>query len=336
MTVQPQNLGERCFAIVVLVSALVIFSSFLSSITATITALRQLDARSEGQFWLLRRYLRENHVPLLLAGSINRYLALAVRRQRLKVQAGQIEILQLLSHPLHSRLQKELFTASCHHPFFAAFNLRSGIAMSRMCCQAVRQEHYSQGDIVFNEAEVAQSMVFVCEGLLIYRPDDRCLKEQLKPTQWCSEAVIWIPWQHRGDLISRIETSIICLDAAKFTDVMKDRDDRDNSMPRRYACLFASCLTKLAADGHEISDLHPHVEQLDEVKQLLEMCQKSMSISTFGASSRSIKSSSALTASKSSKREFRDEMGTMTRSTIRRPTLDSTMCPRRCSSTVRS
>merc|ERR1712048_619307 len=45
MEVTPQNEGERVYATVVIVGALVAFSSFVSSITAAMTHIRKLNAQ---------------------------------------------------------------------------------------------------------------------------------------------------------------------------------------------------------------------------------------------------------------------------------------------------
>merc|ERR1712232_66922 len=47
MDVHPRNLSERMFSVVVLIFALCIFSSFVSSITAAMTYLRNLTAQQD-------------------------------------------------------------------------------------------------------------------------------------------------------------------------------------------------------------------------------------------------------------------------------------------------
>merc|ERR1712113_285246 len=79
MSVQPMNSVERIFAIVVLLFGLVLFSSFVSTITTSMTQLsRTMDDRSK-QFWLLRRYLKRHKVPKQLSFHVLRYIEYAVR-----------------------------------------------------------------------------------------------------------------------------------------------------------------------------------------------------------------------------------------------------------------
>merc|ERR1712118_43977 len=62
MQVTPTNSQEQSYAVFVLILALVIFGSFLSSITLAMTALRSVNARRADQFWLLRKYLRQHSI----------------------------------------------------------------------------------------------------------------------------------------------------------------------------------------------------------------------------------------------------------------------------------
>merc|ERR1719313_3303854 len=62
MEVYPHNSIERAFAVIVLLFALLFFSSFLSSITSCMTQLRQLNYATNHQFSLLRRFLKERNI----------------------------------------------------------------------------------------------------------------------------------------------------------------------------------------------------------------------------------------------------------------------------------
>merc|ERR1711937_819386 len=61
--VRPHNSLERFFSVVVLLFALIFFSSFLSSITAAMTQLRKLSSAKMQQFSVLRRFLKDRKVP---------------------------------------------------------------------------------------------------------------------------------------------------------------------------------------------------------------------------------------------------------------------------------
>eukprot|EP00438_Fugacium_kawagutii_P014074 Skav204181 [mRNA] locus=scaffold903:671647:679349:- [translate_table: standard] len=55
MEVSARNVPERMLSIAVLFFALITFSSFVGSITTSMTALRSMKADTKKQFWMLRR-----------------------------------------------------------------------------------------------------------------------------------------------------------------------------------------------------------------------------------------------------------------------------------------
>mmetsp|Transcript_73147 Transcript_73147/g.169636 ORF Transcript_73147/g.169636 Transcript_73147/m.169636 type:complete len:713 (+) Transcript_73147:91-2229(+) len=262
MSVQPVNMSERTFAVFVLVCALVIFSSFLSSITASITALRQLDARHEGQFWLLRKYLRQNHITPDLGARVTRYLQLAVSRQRLRVQEQQVDLLALLSEPLRMSLRKELFKQHCTHPFFEEIFTHGAVAMSKLCVAALDQELFSKGDVLFHEREVARRMFMVIEGRLIYLCNEvKRTPDILEPGDWCSEAALWLRWAHRWDMCAFSEATLFGINAESFRQTLT-QTPADAVLPRRYAHKFLGCFSKLVEVG-EASDIRPSREDVE-------------------------------------------------------------------------
>merc|ERR1719181_2010605 len=74
MEVYPENARERTFAIVVLVFALVTFSSFVSSITNAMTHLRNMNSEFEKQLLVFQRYLRYHRISTPLAVRMRRHL----------------------------------------------------------------------------------------------------------------------------------------------------------------------------------------------------------------------------------------------------------------------
>merc|ERR1719398_644230 len=100
MEVFPMNTTERMFSVVVLLFAMLSFSSFLSVLTASITELRNLHSDEARQFWLLRRYLRDWGVSRRLAFRIQRYLEYVYQKQRQRVQPKSVGLLPLLSDQL--------------------------------------------------------------------------------------------------------------------------------------------------------------------------------------------------------------------------------------------
>merc|ERR1711976_627070 len=74
MEVRPHNLGERVYSIIVLLFALITFSSFLGSITTAMTALRRRHSEQARQQSILRRYFTDNHISVELSQRIWKFI----------------------------------------------------------------------------------------------------------------------------------------------------------------------------------------------------------------------------------------------------------------------
>eukprot|EP00913_Durusdinium_trenchii_P014331 g13443.t2 len=74
MEVSARNVPERVLSIAVLFFALITFSSFVGSITTSMTALRSMRADTKKQFWMLRRYLGSKKIPYATRSRIIKFL----------------------------------------------------------------------------------------------------------------------------------------------------------------------------------------------------------------------------------------------------------------------
>merc|ERR1712050_445383 len=97
---------ERVYSIIVLVFALIVFSSFVSSITSAMNQLKQMGSDNRKQMWLLRRYLTQRHIPHMLATCIHRYVEYQEKRHTGFVQESQVKLLSCLSDRLRNELQR--------------------------------------------------------------------------------------------------------------------------------------------------------------------------------------------------------------------------------------
>merc|ERR1719420_2887739 len=86
MEVIPHNVGERFFSVGVLLFALIIFSSFVSSITAAMTRMRNLNSDNNNNLSKLRRYLRDHKVSAKLAIRIKRYVEHTIAETQQRIQ----------------------------------------------------------------------------------------------------------------------------------------------------------------------------------------------------------------------------------------------------------
>lgn len=228
MQVNPTNILERTFNVVMILLAMVSFSTFVSSITASMTRLRTLKGNEVAQHFLLRSYLNDNGISRGLSMRIVRYVNLAIEMHRKKIDRSRVELLKLLSGPLNIELQMELFRPHLVvHRTLQQYDTFGASAMCDVCFYAVHKSSLSKGDVLFDLGVEAQSMFFVASGALVYaRPrqannvrDGARKTARVQKDMWSCEGVLWMPWFHRGSMLAMIESDVVALNSAAFRKV---------------------------------------------------------------------------------------------------------------------
>lgn len=275
MEVYPHNSRERIFAVILLVFALLFFSSFLSSITAAMTQLRQLNYATNRQFSLLRRLLKERQVSQDLSARIRQYLEHRIKAERARVQEQDVGILALLSEPLHRDLQEQTHKPIlCKHPFFDQYCRVAPHAMRHLCQDALSMTFLSAGDTLFNENDKSEQMFFVVNGRLEHNwrhgsdlePTSRYLQEG----DWCDEACLWTQWVHTGNTWAVSDSNLLAVDAAKFISVTVQHTNVIQHTSK-YAQLFVEDLN---ASFWSLSGLSKSKEEVElMVKRVFESKQ---------------------------------------------------------------
>jgi len=290
MEITPTNTGERTFAVVVLLFAMVAFSSFVSILTASMAELRKISDDETRQFWLLRRYLRDWGVGRRTGRRIQKFLEYAYRKQRQRVQESDVGLLALLSEPLRVELKHETYSAVLvAHPFFCHCRERA-----KDLGRALRDMALAHGDVIFHCGEAAKRMIFVSSGAMDYVMGDEgddgdemtcpqapCVgkvvvalpyceveTEVVIEGEWVCEAALWTTWLHQGDLQARVDCQVITVDAQLFAEAVKHHTPMFMKV-RKYAMKFVAQLNKVCRDDltdlvHKIMSAQEIIDSLQE------------------------------------------------------------------------
>mmetsp|Transcript_61204 Transcript_61204/g.138386 ORF Transcript_61204/g.138386 Transcript_61204/m.138386 type:complete len:847 (-) Transcript_61204:258-2798(-) len=264
MEVVPENIYERWYSVLVLLFALCVFGSFVSSVTAAMTNLRKMTTWFDTQVWLLRKYFRERGISRTLSGRIQRYVTLRVEAQRARVQESSCELLKLITPALNNELRSELCTPHiCEHFLFDVINQRSEGLIRNLCLSAFTQVRLSRSDVIFNLGNKAQTMHFITFGVVSYRPAwDLGKSTHLTTGQWCCEPSLWMVWQHVGRAHANVESELLDLSAAKFRDVVVEHPSQVKFV-RSYGASFVRQLQAIHDKGGDISDLSIEADSAD-------------------------------------------------------------------------
>lgn len=254
--IQPQNVYERIYAIGVLLFGLVIFSSFIASMTQARMHMTRMMGKFERDHWLLREYCREHKISLQLQRRMKRYVDLVVLPARAKLSIEEVSFINKLSANLREELDVELFAAKlCTHDFFAYLLEYSPSVMNHICHRAIEVMPLAHGDIAFCGGHVAQAMIIVVSGRCAYVPM-KSQEAQVKVLkgQWTSEGAFWTNWTHQGQLQAAIESHSLRIDGGKFRKALLHGAMVMNRV-RKYGIAFCSHLNDLRRKKAALSDV---------------------------------------------------------------------------------
>ncbi|CAE8632466.1 unnamed protein product [Polarella glacialis] len=281
MEVVPINELERSFAVFVIVSAMVIFSSFISTITNAMTQLRNLNSERNAELVKLRCFFSDHKVSASLVARISSCIHQTNKLTGSRVHSEDVSILELLPVSLKCDLAEEVFAPTlCAHPFIFAWGEYYPRDSKRLFL-AARSSSLGAKHELFNTGQVAESMYFLSSGAMVYnRGGER--PARVSPEQWLAEPGLWIEWKHVGRASSTGKNcelvSLHCETAIRIL----SQDASAISGARRYAKTFAAYFDK---QSDQLSDVWGDIEVLEamvseafimHVKELLRHASDSM------------------------------------------------------------
>jgi len=257
MEVMPTNLGERIYSVCILVMAMVVFSSFISSITEATTHLRRMKGKQAAQYSELRQYFHENKVSMHLAVRIWRYLDHGVKIARRQRKLWRdVDMFRQLPEMLQMDLQAEVYLPILsRHPFFYQYHERNLAAMRAICHKAVVEIALVADQVLFVCGQAAERMYFLIDGNLEYVKES-CERGKINTqavigSQWISEAALFVRWFHPGNMSAKDFSMLLALHVGTLQCILEQYVDL---MPqcRKYARLFTDRLNKESEDASDI------------------------------------------------------------------------------------
>jgi len=243
MDVVARNITERTYSIIVLLFAMVAFSSIVGTVTSSMTVIRQMKNDKQKQFWMLRRYLKQKGVSPDLTLRMTRFLEHQVEKQEKTIQVGKVLILQHISDQLSSELHHEMY-APClkGHALFECLSREMKGVASRICHFALKSQQLATGDTVFSLGEEASRTFIIKSGDFQYTLcNGKPLDPPLVLQEWLAEAVLWTPWRYRGRCRAVAPSELLALDGGRFAEAMTIHP-KPWAFARHYGEMFIRCL----------------------------------------------------------------------------------------------
>eukprot|EP00928_Gymnodinium_smaydae_P030120 TRINITY_DN22473_c0_g4_i1.p1 TRINITY_DN22473_c0_g4~~TRINITY_DN22473_c0_g4_i1.p1 ORF type:complete len:1074 (+),score=232.13 TRINITY_DN22473_c0_g4_i1:111-3332(+) len=250
MEIFPENVYERTFNVIVVLFALVAFSSFISGITKAMDQMARINNEQSEQYSCLRRYLHENKISTELVFRVWNYLNSQERRGSRRIHKQDVKVLQHLSKSLRTELFWEAYSCLLQqHPLFQRIATDTPL-LGQMVSNVAQELSMSCGQELYAAGEQAGQTCFTRTGLLsysIFEDPDRPVAEN----SWICEAALWMPWTHRGCLTATTRCELVAIQVKDFHTVMRPFLSHTRQVAR-YAHLFVERAGHLPAEKRRV------------------------------------------------------------------------------------
>lgn len=221
MDVSATNVAERVYSICVLLFALVTFTSFVSSITTSMTHLRKMRSEPERQESLLREYFFVNNLTAELGQRVWKHLWANHFSIKKRLHEQDVAILALVPDFLRWKIREELhLPVITRLPFLSQYAVKNATGVQELCHRAMEERSLIANDDLFVKDTVATKTFFVTGGFLQYNHHVRIFECQVKVKEWTCEPALWLKWSHVGTMTAKTTVEINALDVAVFWKTM--------------------------------------------------------------------------------------------------------------------
>lgn len=266
MEVVPRNVWERIYAVVVLLLAVVAFSSIVSSITSSMTHLRMMNMDQAKERNDVSKYILDHKMTLSMGNRINQFLSKRGSMKVSRIHEEHVSLFRCLPEALRVDVHREVFLpVLCSHPFFRGYyELLDDVGLSNICHTAMHERTSISGEGIFNIGETATHMFFMQSGSCEYSCGVYPCNDvvDVGPDGKLSEAVLWVPWEHVGRLIAVKHVEYTVLDSAAMQGALRGQPAAISA--RTYALQFLD--RQLKRGG--VTDLGADADDATEFAQL--------------------------------------------------------------------
>jgi len=218
MSVQPANVRERIFTVGLLVLSLITYPCLVGSVTNNMGKLSGANSADWQRMWVLRRFLKQNHVSKSLCIRILKYVEHVYWQRNCTIDSRNVQGLEVITQPLRLRLNSEIFAPRLkYHPLFYRMTVRHRSFLEEIC-SSISVAHLTVGDVLFRYGDASRSCYILNSGSVEYTigKGSAAIDPPVQIREWVAEGCLWVNWQILGRCEACAESTIICLEAAPF------------------------------------------------------------------------------------------------------------------------
>jgi len=215
----PRNEWERIYACIVVLMALLTFSTFVGKMTSAMTQLLSLNTKRDNEQMLLRRFFSENKLTDMLRVQIWQcWKHQSYGHRRLGIAREEVPYLAEMPKRLQMRMDMELRTPHlCFLKIFEVTERESKGVLPFICHFAMREHAGIHLQEIFMPRSNAYEAFCLTSGEMRY--ESKYVSGgavTVVPQSWVCEPVFWGDWVHRGWLTAEGSCFWISLNGEAF------------------------------------------------------------------------------------------------------------------------
>eukprot|EP00928_Gymnodinium_smaydae_P066482 TRINITY_DN4948_c0_g3_i1.p1 TRINITY_DN4948_c0_g3~~TRINITY_DN4948_c0_g3_i1.p1 ORF type:complete len:836 (+),score=139.09 TRINITY_DN4948_c0_g3_i1:147-2654(+) len=221
--------AERIFGIIVSIWGICGGGLFVSSVTTKMTQLQSFRQQRMRKLWVIREYMKDHPISSKLAIRVRKYIEKSLDR-KLRLQYS-VEMAEMLPTGLWVDVHFEAWRPVLNsHSFFCDLCHLHTRAAWCLCHTGIHEKSVLESDQLFSSWDLCSCMRLLTQGCLAYysnpamEMDERVVPVLLKRGASVSEAVLWTPWKHRGDMVAVEDSMILSISAEAFLLVLQEYD----------------------------------------------------------------------------------------------------------------
>jgi len=217
-TIGGSKASEFLVNIGIIIIGLLCTAFLVSSITNTFSTIQQMRQEQARQYRMLRAFCFENDFSRSLTQRILRHVEREIQTRRKRIEVEDVNLLAFLSGPLHAEVMYTIYAPGIStHPFLNMLIEDTPYVVQQVAAKALSLTSVSTSDVVFCSGALASKAFFIIAGTMRYmkQGDDFDIQD-VDPSCWLSEAVLWTHWIHVGDLRATSPSRCMAVDASNF------------------------------------------------------------------------------------------------------------------------
>lgn len=243
--VTPTKAAERAYSILIHSVGLIVFSSFVSSLTELMAHAAEQSAEKSRRDSEVRDYMEDHLVCVRLTSCIEHYRRHARHHaHRQKLPREDIDGLENLPEALAVKLSEEVYMRKLKaHGFFSVFQRLWSDHIGEIIHQVVGEKYFAPDEEIFLAGQSTECVYIVAKGQVWYTKDS--LTVDANDGAWVSEPALWLgDWNRRGDLASRSHVELFRMDIGEFRVLVVE-----NFSTGLFACQFAELVARGVHQG---------------------------------------------------------------------------------------